>query len=490
MGFQLDVFSKANILIIGDIMLDQYIWGEVERISPEAPVPVVRVLEKTDVIGGAGNVASNLAGLECSVTLVGVCGEDEKGKRLEDLLREKKINSFLLRDETRPTIVKSRVMASKQQLFRLDEEDAHVLSHKLEEQLFSWLGANLAEFQAVILSDYGKGLLQSPGLCQKIIALCKKKKIICLVDPKGIDWERYTGATCITPNTAELGLLKGLSIKQLEANIDTCLEKVRKQYDLEYLLLTQGPKGMSFTDNKGQITRIPTRAREVFDVSGAGDTVIASLACGLSSGLIFSKAAELANIAAGFVVGKLGTQHITRSDLATAIQLLETESQITKQFKTMNIAAARIQVQAWRTSGVKVVFTNGCFDLLHPGHIDLLHRARALGDRLIIGLNTDASIKRLKGDHRPILTEKDRALILGALGCVDMVVLFDEDNPLNLIKEIRPEILVKGRDYKIDEVVGRDLVESYGGKVILVPILEGYSTTQITEKVIASNISE
>lgn len=479
-------FTEQHILVIGDVMLDRYVWGDVSRISPEAPVPVVKVGEKTEVMGGAGNVAANLAGLGCTVTLLGVRGNDEAGNRLEDLCREKNIDPALFKLKKRPTTTKTRIMARKQQLFRLDDEEVRILSDKDKVAILTLFEDKLPSSDAVIISDYGKGIMQTPGLCQELIALCKKYRVPSLVDPKGKNWERYAGATCITPNTSELETISETSFDHDEAILLDVVSRTKKKYKVKCLVLTRGSKGMCVADADTSPLFLPTQAREVFDVSGAGDTVISTLAAGVATGLTFLKAAELANTAAGIVVGKVGTQPINLMELDLALQekAFNGENKIEGYYKLDSAIAASTRIQAWKSREETVVFTNGCFDLLHPGHVDLLHKARALGDRLVVGLNSDLSVTRLKGPKRPILSEQDRAAILSALSCVDLVVIFAEDTPLALLEILKPDILVKGADYKPEDVVGKDLVESYGGKVSLVPLIEGHSTSGIEKRII------
>lgn len=479
-------WSQKRILVVGDIMLDRYLWGDVRRISPEAPVPVVRVKQQSEVPGGAGNVASNLAGLECPVSILGICGNDEAGKRLKKILEEKGIEPLLQESPARPTITKTRVMARGQQLLRLDEEEPRNLSMETAEKLIAQFEAAAPACDVVILSDYGKGIFQTPELCQHCIRFCRTRGIPVLIDPKGADWTRYHGATCITPNTAELELSAGGSVEENEPELIQMATTIRKEYGLEWLLVTRGASGMILCGDAASPFIIPAQAREVFDVSGAGDTVIATLAAGLAMKISFAEAAQLANLAAGIVVGKLGTQPITHTELKTAVALNDIQRRSAVRAKTATVESAKILIKSWQSSGQKVVFTNGCYDLIHPGHIHLLHQSRDLGDRLIIGLNTDASVRRLKGTSRPIISEQDRAAIVGALGCVDMVVLFDEDTPLQLIEALKPDILVKGEDYRLDQVVGKDVVESYGGRVCRVPLLEGYSTTRIANRIAAA----
>lgn len=486
MKFDPHIFSETHILVVGDIMLDQYHWGEVKRISPEGPVPIVHIREKSDVLGGAGNVAANLSGLGCKTTIIGIYGNDPAGVRVRDILREKNITNRIIIQDSRSTITKTRIMAQNQQLIRLDEETPDPINPELSETILHTIEKNISDYHAVILSDYGKGIFQAKDLCRNIISLCKKKSVPVLVDPKGTDWDRYRHATAVTPNTSELRLLTGTGSHPEKTSLADAGRSVREKLNVDWLIVTRGPKGMLLAGPDEQMIEIPSVAREVYDVSGAGDTVISTIAAAIAAGASFPEAASLANTAAGIVVGKIGTQPINIIELDTVLQREEPNGLPSKGLHTHTLEGAKILIKSWRNAGKKIVFTNGCFDLLHPGHINLLHQARSFGDRLVIGLNSDASVKRLKGDSRPILSELDRAAILSALNCVDLVVLFDEDTPLSLISHLRPDILVKGADYKPDEVVGRDVVESYGGQVRLVQLLEGYSTTGIANKVLSA----
>ena len=483
MDINLDKISQTSILVIGDVMLDRYAWGRVKRISPEAPVPVVLIKDKTEVLGGAGNVAANLKGLGSAVFLVGVCGADETGKCLKAMLDEKGINNHMLIDPSRPTITKTRVMAQGQQLSRLDEEDVQLFSSELQEEIMTVFKEKLSWCQTVIVSDYGKGLSQTPNMCQTIIQLCRKHSIPVLIDPKGNDWERYKGATSVTPNRAELELVAGGLVDGDEKKLVALAKTVRTRFSLDSLLVTLGAKGMCLERPENPTFLIPAKAREVYDVSGAGDTVIATLAAGLAAGFSFPGAVEISNVAAGIVVGKLGTQPITFAELKAGLRIDSSNGRGNSPAKLVPLEYATLQVQAWRADQKRIVFTNGCFDLLHPGHVHLLNEAKALGDKLVIGLNSDASIKRLKGTNRPILQEQERASLVSALSSVDLVVIFEKDTPLALIEALRPDILVKGSDYSLDKVVGLDVVESYGGKVALIPLMEGLSTTELISKI-------
>jgi len=472
-----------SILILGDVMLDQYVWGEVRRVSPEAPVPVVRVCTRTHGLGGAGNVAANLAGLKADAFLLGVCGDDSAGVRLRALIEANGIRGSLSVDPSRKTTTKTRVMAQGQQLMRLDEEDSIPVSPSLEDALLDAVREQLPGCGAVILSDYGKGILTSLGFVRQLIESARTSGVPVLVDPKGTDWERYRGAACITPNLSELQAVAQPFPAEDDAQVAGAAGKVLEKFGLDRILVTRGARGMCLLEKDSKPHFIRSAARQVFDVSGAGDTVIATLAHGIARGDSFEQSARRANLAAGIVVGKLGTQPILLPELEAAVQAEETGSVSPYPRKLASLEDARARILQWRSTGAVIVFTNGCFDLLHPGHIHLLKQARSLGDRLIIGLNSDESVRRLKGPARPILSEHDRAAVLGALEAVDLIVVFGEDTPLELISALRPDILVKGSDYTLDTVVGRDLVESYGGRVRLVPLLDGHSTTRLVRMV-------
>jgi D-beta-D-heptose 7-phosphate kinase/D-beta-D-heptose 1-phosphate adenosyltransferase len=478
-----DRLARTRVLVVGDLMLDCYYWGEARRISPEAPVPVVKVAvgEKSYRLGGSGNVAANLSGLGCKTAVMGLMGEDTASRRLRELFASFDLQDCCHVDADRPTTTKTRIMASKQQVVRVDEEDGSAVDRPTADRLLKRVADLLPSVQAVILSDYGKGMFASGDFVQAIVRSCRQAGVPVFIDPKGTDWERYAGASCVTPNTAELELVTGAGIETDDA-LPPLAGALRQRLSLDWLLVTRGPKGMALFGEAEAPMTIAAKAREVFDVSGAGDTVIATLAACVAAGMTFGEAASVANTAAGIVVGKLGTWAIRISELQAALISETVERPASTLWKVADLEAAGKRLDRWRRLGQRIVFTNGCFDLLHPGHVSLLHQARHLGDRLIVGLNTDASIQRLKGDRRPILPGEDRAAILSALEDVDMVVFFDEDTPLNLIDRLKPDILVKGADYRIEDVVGRSVVEAYGGQVRLVEILAGYSTTAIARK--------
>lgn len=480
----LDRFGGGRVLVIGDVMLDCYVWGNVERISPEAPVQVVRALERSDVLGGAANVAANLAGLRCPVFLLGVCGADSAGDRLKSLLAKSAVPSELIIDKARRTILKTRIMAHGQQLLRIDEEDAEALSPESIDTALRILKQKIPASRALVFSDYRKGMLTSADFTRKAIEMASENGIPVLVDPKGSNWDRYRGAACITPNAAEFDSVADLFGEPEPNGFEKRAQGIREKYGLQHLLVTQGAAGMTLFSHDGPPFHIVARAREVYDVSGAGDTVIATLAAGVASGLSFCDSARLANTAAGVVVGKVGTQPIQRNELENAVKTGGAEAGILSFSKVCSLPAALAMVKSWRSSGAGIVFTNGCYDLLHPGHVHLLQHAKELGERLVVGLNSDDSVRRLKGPGRPILNEGDRAALLSSLSCVDLVVIFRDDTPLALIEALQPDILVKGGDYRPEQVVGKDMVEALGGRVVILPLAQGYSTTGIVEKVL------
>jgi D-beta-D-heptose 7-phosphate kinase/D-beta-D-heptose 1-phosphate adenosyltransferase len=472
-------FNNARIVVLGDIILDRYFWGDVHRISPEAPVPVVTVKtgQKTMNLGGAGNVAMNLKGLGCRHILMGIAGDDANGAALNTILKQEDIPSRIVTVPNHPTTTKTRIIAQGQQIVRLDEESKAAVSNSHRDQLFRQFDEALPGTTGVILSDYGKGLI-SPDVAGHVIQQCRSNKIPLFVDPKGPSWERYRGAGCITPNTAEFRLIQPFQEGD-EALLHEKAQAVLKRFALTYLLLTRGPKGMTLFHRQQPPFYIRARAREVFDVSGAGDTVIASLAAAFSVGLTMEKAAEIANTSAGIVIAKRGTQPVSRLELKQALA----DSGMKSTAKIVTRQSAVEKIAAWRNTGKKIVFTNGCFDILHIGHIKLLHAAAAKGDRLIVGLNSDVSVKRLKGQKRPIVPEEERAALLSSIQGVDLVVIFDEETPVDLIRAFQPDVIVKGGDYTPETVVGHDIVEARGGIVVIVPLIGGISTTKVVKSI-------
>jgi D-beta-D-heptose 7-phosphate kinase/D-beta-D-heptose 1-phosphate adenosyltransferase len=471
--------SSFRCLVIGDLMLDEYLWGKADRISPEAPVQVVDVIREELRLGGAGNVVNNLVALGAQVAVCSVIGEDENGKALLDDFTQRAVAvDAIFRDPARRTSRKTRVVASHQQIVRIDRESRDPLSADMEDQVCRWIASHADSFNVILLSDYLKGVL-TPGVIETVVSAARPKAIPVLVDPKGTDFSRYHGTTLLTPNRKEAEAAAGIAIRDNET-LGQAAGLIMERAGLDNLLITRSEEGMSLFSRSGEIVHIPTVAREVFDVSGAGDTVLASLAIGVAAGLGMAEAARLANIAAGIAVGKLGTSTVSPAEIINAVALTHSDSD--SKIKHLDVLTAIIAAEKAR--GKQIVFTNGCFDLLHAGHVKYLQKARSLGDILIMGLNSDASVRRLKGEKRPLIGEGERAHILAALDCIDYVVVFDEDTPLELITALKPHILAKGGDYTADGVVGKDVVEAYGGRVELVTFVDGKSTTNIIERIL------
>jgi D-beta-D-heptose 7-phosphate kinase/D-beta-D-heptose 1-phosphate adenosyltransferase len=472
---KVDSLAGVRLLCVGDAMLDRFVYGTVDRISPEAPVPVLRIQRETAMLGGAGNVVRNLVALGAEACFISVIGRDAAGRELTGLVAEEAgVESHLLTIPGRETTIKVRYVAGAQQLLRADQENVDAIDAGVEEDLISRAVADMEQSSALVLSDYGKGLLSRGGLAQLIGAARKKGRPV-IVDPKGSDYGRYTGATVITPNRRELSEASGMPVDSVEA-IVAAARHIIDTSGIESVLVTRSQDGMTYVsgDPKAEPLHFEAVAREVFDVSGAGDTVVAVLAAALGRGLPIADGIELANAAAGIVVGKMGTAVAYASELAAAFRahdLLQGEVKVA----SADIIANR--AKEWRAQGLRVGFTNGCFDLLHPGHVSLMRQAKAACDRLVVGLNSDASVARLKGPTRPVQSEASRAAVLASLATVDAVVIFGEDTPLELIKTVRPDVLVKGADYTVETVVGAEFVQSYGGKVVLAQLEDGHSTT-------------
>ncbi len=478
-------FHGQPILVAGDLILDRYIWGEVARISPEAPVPVVRILKETQRSGGAAHVGVNLANLGLTPRICGWVGADADGELLTKLLNDAGVNTDALHTlKNRPTIVKTRIIGGRQQMLRLDREETEPPPEATWSHFVTTLLAQLHRQphpKAVILSDYGKGTLTEP-VCQAIIQAAKALDIPVLVDPKGRDYHKYRGATALTPNRRELAE----ALSMAENNLEPLLvagEQLRQRIDATFLAVTLSEQGIALLDGQSPPTRIAATAQEVYDVSGAGDAVIAVLAAGITNGLSYLDALRLANLAAGVVVGKVGTSPIHLDELLAAITSKEALAQADK-ICTPEVALNRIAL--WRQKNQQLVFTNGCFDLLHAGHVTYLEKARNLGNRLIVGLNTDRSVQAIKGESRPVIRQADRARVLAALASVDMVILFDELTPIELIRTLKPELLAKGADYTEESVVGAADVKSWGGRVVLIPLEEGRSSSTIMNQIKSS----
>jgi len=466
-------WKETHVLVVGDVMLDRYIWGDVERISPEAPVPVVRASHRSDQPGGAANVAMNVAGLGARVTLVGFAGLDPDRETLDKCLADAGVSAKFTSGPSHPTTSKLRILGGQQQILRLDVERTTAYPEEAYAELTANVLELLGEVDAVVLSDYAKGVL-SEAVCRAVIDQARSLDIPVLVDPKHRDFSRYAGATTICPNLLELSAATGLSQNDAPALL-VAAEAMLPKLGLDYLTVTLSEKGIAVV-RPGESQVYPAVARQVFDVSGAGDTVIATLALALASGLAIEDAVPLANIAAGIVVSKIGTVPITRDELLNS---LSPQIELQASEKLLPLDRLVTRVNAWRSQGERVVFTNGCFDLLHVGHITLMEDARRQGDRLVVAINSDASVSGLKGPTRPVVREQDRGRVLAALAAVDAVVVFGEPTPIELILALRPDVIVKGGDYSEDTVVGAKEVRSWGGIVKIVPTVEGFSTTKL-----------
>jgi D-beta-D-heptose 7-phosphate kinase/D-beta-D-heptose 1-phosphate adenosyltransferase len=479
----LDAYHGVRALVLGDVMLDRYVYGSVERISPEAPIPVIAIERTADMPGGAGNVVRNLAALGARASLIGIVGEDSWADSLRaQLVRVPNVEVRLITDRSRPTTVKTRYVADGQQVMRADRESREPLSQEMEQRLLAEYESALSETDIVVLSDYAKGVL-TESVVRSAVSKAKVVGKIVIVDPKGKSFAKYRGVTVLTPNRAELQLACGF---KCETDEEVVLGARGSLEDgiCDVVVVTRGKDGMSIVKAGGDATHLRTTALGVFDVSGAGDTVVAALSLGLAAGGDSVEAATLANFAAGIVVGKRGTAIVTTGEIVGALRPVDGHSDHRKIFSLDNVLRL---VGDWREQGLKVAFANGCFDLLHPGHLSLLDQARRTADRLIVGLNSDLSIRRLKGPGRPVQGEVARAMVLASLKSVDAVVIFAEDTPMQLIEALTPDVLVKGADYTIDKIVGADLVIKRGGKVVLAELIQGHSTTNTVQRASATN---
>ena len=464
-------FRSIEVLVIGDVMLDRYVWGSVDRISPEAPVPVLRSVHTTRVPGGAANVAMNLVGLGTRATQAGFWGQDPERNELTELLSNAGVDTSGMIQSAHPTISKTRIMARRQQLLRMDIENSAARPQSERDALREQVLRLVSKADGIILSDYAKGTL-SPALCSSAIEAARRRGVPVLVDPKDKSFAKYAGATTICPNLAELSLATGIECGDTDELI-AAGKRLVSELHIDFLTVTMSERGilLVFPDSS---FHSPARAREVFDVSGAGDTVIATMAACLASGLDPESAVSLSNAAAGIVVGKTGTAPVSRNELVAE---LTTSSALTSPEKVLDSKQLLVRIAEWRATGHRIVFTNGCFDILHVGHITLLEQCRQFGDKLVVAINSDASVHCLKGPSRPVVGESERARVLAALAATDAVTIFDEQTPLNLIQQIRPDVLVKGGDYTTATVVGAEDVLSWGGRVEIVPTVPGYSTT-------------
>ena len=468
-----DKLKTGRVLCIGDVMLDRFIYGTVDRISPEAPIPIFKSENQDIMLGGAGNVARNIAGLGANIRFISVVGNDQAGRDLTtEIGKLTDLDARLITDSSRKTSIKTRFIASNQQMMRADDETTSPVDNKIKNLIMDAVTPALEDYSTIVLADYGKGILAN-GIAEEIIQLAKLGGIPVVVDPQGRDYNVYMGASLVTPNRKELRDATGLNSNNTEEIVTAATQLARKS-GIESVLVTRSGDGMTLVKNANNYSHYPAKAKEIFDVSGAGDTVVACIGTAISAGLSLEEAVTLSNIAAGIVVGKLGTAVAYSDDM---IASLRQQTQITYAGKVLDFNSASDKTSLWRSSGNKIGFTNGCFDLLHPGHIALLNQAKASCDKLVVALNSDESIKRLKGKERPIQNQSARASVLASMEAVDLVILFEEDVPSHIINKLRPDTYIKGADYTVEELPEAELVKQYGGKIILADILDGFSTT-------------
>ncbi len=472
---RLEAVPHPRLAIIGDLIMDRYMFGDVSRISPEAPIPVLAVKSNDLRLGGAGNVVANLVAMEAQVEVVGVVGDDGLGRAMREMFDSQGVHvDGLIIDPDRPTIEKTRMMSGVQQMLRVDREIAKPIGGAVEEAVKQAALASVARCEGVVLSDYGKGLL-TPAILSAVIAAARERNIPVLVDPKGSDFTKYRGATLVTPNRKEAEHALGRPIPTLE-DLPAAADELNQRAELDLIVITLSAEGIYFRSRRepGLEGRVPAMARAVYDVTGAGDTVVSQLALYLSLGWPISEAVAMANHAAGVVVERLGTHSVTRGELMARLRAAQP-----KRGKVLDESNLSGAVEDWRRQGKRVVFTNGCFDVIHAGHVSYLRFARERGDVLLVGVNSDASVSRLKGPSRPVNPLSDRLAVLAAMEMVDAVVSFEGDTPKALIEAVTPDVLVKGEDWADKGVVGREWVESHGGQVVLAPVMAGRSTTNI-----------
>lgn len=474
-------FSRARVLVFGDVMLDRFVFGTVERTSPEAPVPVMKLERTSKLPGGAANVAANVAALGSSVRLLGVVGEDAAAAELRaQLSATALLQAQLSVDAARPTTTKTRYVADQQQILRTDVELTTAVGGPVAEALIARFTASLAEADIIVLSDYGKGVLSDEVTSRAIQAASAAGKRV-LVDPKSRSFLKYRGASILTPNKDELQRACGHDCAD-DAQVVAAAQAILAQDICETLVVTRGREGMTVVSRHGEPMHIRTVATEVYDVTGAGDTAVAAMAVALACGAEMGAAMRLANVAAGIVVGKHGTATATPEEILARLgQLPEPATPESRH----TLERAQLLVARWRRLGLSVAFTNGCFDVLHPGHVSLLNQAKGAADRLVVGLNSDASVRRLKGANRPVQSAAARALVLSSLKAVDAVVIFEEDTPLALITALEPDVLVKGADYTLETVVGAEAVLARGGKVVLADLVPAHSTTETIRRIVS-----
>ena len=479
MNIDISKFEKCHILVIGDLMIDEYVWGEVDRISPEAPVQVVSVLRDSATLGGAGNVVNNLVALGAQVAIAGILGAGANADLLIKMFRELGVDTTgVIQDPTRPTTRKTRIIGGHQHVLRIDRETKQEISEEQVNTLVRFAKDRIGAFDLILVSDYGKGLL-SETLLRQIIDVANQNKKRIIVDPKGLNFGKYAGATAITPNKKEASLAAGIEILD-DASLEEAGKKLLLDIPVQMVLMTCGKEAMVLFEQGNEPYRIMTsEVRQVFDVSGAGDTVVSVLGLGLASGHSFRQAAAIANVAAGIVVGKVGTATVSRKELQRALEP-SIEALATKQ-KTLSDLI--LIIDRLRAGGKTIVMTNGCFDLLHVGHIKLLSASKKMGDVLIVAIDDDESVRALKGKDRPIIAAQERIRIISALDCVDYVTLFSTRELGDLIEALRPDVLTKGSNYTNETVLGREIVEKFGGSVALIPMTEAVSSTGVINQI-------
>ena len=469
----IDRIAGARVMVIGDVMLDRFIYGDVERISPEAPVPVLRVAREQSMPGGAGNVLRNLVAVGAGVCFVAVVGDDQVGRDLISMIaREEGVEPYVLVERNRLSTRKDRFVDGGHQLLRADHETDRAILPETASRVIDIATHAMSGIDVLVLSDYAKGVMTAE-VTAAVINAARHADLPVIVDPKSHTFSRYRGASVLTPNRQELAMAARMDVSR-DADVVAAARIVMEESDAGCILVTRGATGLSLVERAGQTLHLPAEVREVYDVSGAGDTVVAVFAAALGQGLVPATAARLANLAGGAAVGKSGTAVVSTDDLRHVLHGQAFES---NEAKIVSLETARDMVASWRHAAERVGFTNGCFDLLHPGHVSLLRQARQQCDRLVVALNSDGSVQELKGPGRPVQPETSRAQILASMADVDLVVVFSEATPLTLIEDLRPDVLVKGSDYRLDEVVGGDVVRSYGGKIYLADLVKGFSTT-------------
>lgn len=483
-AIDINQFQKVKALVIGDIMLDKFMYGTVSRISPEAPVPIFQQTAEKQMLGGAGNVVANLTALGCQTTFIGIVGNDKDGRQISKLLQNTGARSHLLKLQDYPSIVKTRLIASNHHLLRVDQEEMIPVITDLLPKFHKILSQAIKGADIVLISDYNKGIL-TPKTAQMIIGICKQFHKPVIVDPKGADYSKYQGATLVKPNLKEFSMATNQTYNPELATFHECLQegakKIFNTYDIDYLIITLSEHGMVSVSKEGTLIQIPTQAKEVFDVSGAGDTALATLGAALGAGMPINQAMNLANVAAGIVVGKVGTATVSASELKNELSRQIPDDVWYQYSKIVTVSEAENIVEQLRRQGKKIGFTNGCFDCCHLGHLNSFMQAKHHCDVLVVGLNSDESVRRYKGPNRPVQDEKTRAMVLASMACVDYVIIFNEDTPLQIVDTLKPDIVAK-EGYSLDKWPEGRLAISYGGQAVMLKRVEGYSTSGLVDK--------